>query len=326
MSLDDTGRPVREVLASDGSSVVLSSTSLVLHFDRYIDAGDAIRQAVCLRSSTDDVADPLSCQDGLFLRPSYDPVRRQLTFFQQDDQPRLKPDTLYQLTVFSPLSGSSFGVRAFDGAPLAQKSIVRFRTSPDTAVTEAEQLSLSSDYCNGNQCLAQCGQDASCAASCGIGIKNVLASCTLGGCHDASFDGQVPSMGLDLGSPEHIAATALARVAHQTQTGEDGDLAAVGSPRFGRAMPRIDPGNAGNSYLLYKILIHDELAAELPGLAPGETERLRSGFVVGLPMPALTHVEVDGTPNEATPIQPSDAVELSTWIAAGAQLNCSTDP
>lgn len=319
--LDDLGRPVRETLNPDGSSVLLSTTSLVLRFDRYIDARDAIRQSVCLRSSTDPVPDPLACEGSLFLRPSYDPVRRELTFFQQDGQPRLEPDTLYQLTIYSPVAEDSFGVRAFDGAPLAEGAVVRFRTSADTTVTEVEQLAPTSTYCaDDEECLATCAGDA--CANCLRSARGVLRACSPanGGCHEAQQGSEAP-MGLNLTAPEFIAATALGHVAHQTQTGGNADVPVQGSPRFGSSMPIIDPQNAGNSYLLYKVLADEKLAATLPDLLPGETERLRSGFVVGQPMPAPTHLGSAAV--DPIALTAAEASALSLWIAAGAPMDCA---
>jgi hypothetical protein len=90
-------------------------------------------------------------------------------------------------------------------------------------------------------------------------------------------------------------------------------------------MARVDPGNPGNSYLIYKLLINrenypgpgDPAAADdlwengLPALqAPSdaEIERLREQFVWLEPMPLGSSLRVD------------QMRALVTWIAAGAEL------
>jgi hypothetical protein len=76
-------------------------------------------------------------------------------------------------------------------------------------------------------------------------------------------------------------------------------------------MPQIDPGNAGNSYLLYKMLIGSIYAgsAAADKLAEGELDRLRASVVVGLPMP----------PYDLYAIPEAGVDALSTWISTGAQ-------
>lgn len=326
--LDEAGGPARVAIAADGSSAVRVTTSFVLTFDRYLDPRSAIRQSVCLRSSTVAPDDPLTCEGGIFLRPSYDPVLRELTFFQQDDQPRLAPETLYRLTIFSPLTAGAFGVQAFDGAPLSETTTLSFSTSAAGATGTVEQLRPPAGYCGASQCELFCLSVAhpdeleDCELSCTKGVRAIFRTCgpNNSGCHGDGIEGS--PLGLDLTAPEFLAATALGEVAHQKQTGENADEPAQGSARFGHAMPIIDPGNAGNSYLIYKLLADDTLAARLPGLLPGETERLRRSLVVGLPMPIPTHK--GDTAKEL--LRVDEAVVISKWIADGARMDCALPP
>src|SRR5262249_32065299 len=92
-------------------------------------------------------------------------------------------------------------------------------------------------------------------------------------------------------------------VAHQLQTGEAANEPDKSPLRFGHAMPVIEPGNPGNSYLLYKLLIspHAQTGSEV--------HPLREGLVVGMWMP----------PRTIAPTPPTDVENVSTWIAQGAK-------
>ena len=116
-------------------------------------------------------------------------------------------------------------------------------------------------------------------------------------------------MGLDLSGANRIGPI-IGRVANQTQTGGNADEPDTKPRRFGRAMPQIEAGNAGNSYLLYKMLISPIYARSeaAVGIAPGELDRLRASVVVGLPMP----------PYDLYAIPDASVDALSTWIATGA--------
>ena len=157
--------------------------------------------------------------------------------------------------------------------------------------------------------------------------------CTYGGCHGPSegsgTDGSTLAMGLDLSSLEGLRATALGVTAHQTQVGEDPELSEASPARFGRTMPLIDPGNPGNSYLVYKLLInplnHPRSDGALPGWLDDELGRLRNAFAIGLPMPAqsasspasgLASDDPDGV------LSHQHAEAIAAWIANGAVLSC----
>ena len=95
--------------------------------------------------------------------------------------------------------------------------------------------------------------------------------------------------------------------------------------RFGDDMPRVDPGNAGNSYLVYKLLVnarnHPESGEDegvpdpwLGGMSPAgppsldELSRLRSWFVRGDPMP------IDGR------LVPGEMRAIVRWVLQGAHM------
>jgi hypothetical protein len=158
-------------------------------------------------------------------------------------------------------------------------------------------------------------------------------SCAFGQCHGTSGGGEDIAMGLDLTNAATIEATALGKTAFQTQMGEDAVVGDQNPLRFGRAMPLIDPGNPGNSYLMYKVLANDltflltpdlEDAASLDPALLEEIDRLRASVVVGLPMPAQSAGGPPDGINFATPevSRFESARLLEQWIAGGAVTDC----
>jgi hypothetical protein len=99
-------------------------------------------------------------------------------------------------------------------------------------------------------------------------------------------------------------------------------------------MPIIDPGNPGNSYLLYKLAvgpnvlveIEDEQIVEVEGeevASPEEIHRLLASLVVGLPMPPYSGPDPES--NASFTIEGADT--LSAWIAQGAPTrDCNQPP
>lgn len=262
------------------------TTAFHLQVDRYLDPVTASRQAVCLQSATTEVRTIADCGAGLLLRPSYDPITRTVTYYQETSASRLAPDTFYRLTVVTPTEEVDFGLRAFDGAPLAGNYVYDFVTGPDDEATPTEGP-----------------PDGT--LDCDTLLRGPLSSCASGGCHGPG--GLPVAMGLDLATPAGIEGTARGHVAHQTQRGPQATTSDQSSLTFGRSMPIVAPGDPGRSYLLYKLLASSDFAADRT-LAPGETDRLRQGFVVGMAMP----------PDPFTVPPPDQLADLVRWIAGGA--------
>src|SRR6202011_4371622 len=62
--------------------------------------------------------------------------------------------------------------------------------------------------------------------------------------------------GLWLHPPPRFAVSAIDRIAHQTELGDQsGGIRAEKSPRFGVRMALVAPRNPGGSYLMYKLLL-----------------------------------------------------------------------
>lgn len=357
-----------------GVTGVLTTSSFVIRFNRFLLPGVAIRQSLCVRADLNEITSYAEC-GGLFLEPTYDPIRREITYRQSKSQARLLPGTKYKLTVLAPAADGLGGIMAFDGAPLSATRSFEFTTAamdPANAVLEA--LPTDDLFCKTKkQCLSECAastlsvsmcetagscqscstacncpasdplcsnscvkDDAACDAACKAcndcqtacrpvcvpkcsdSVQTALRTCAFGNCHHEQRDpsGAIltgAAMGLDLYGPDFIAATAINKVAHQTQQGEHADSPDKSPARFGRAMPIIDAatpgveGAPGNSYLLYKLAVGSSATGEA-AVDPAEIERLRASVVVGLAMP----------PQQGSPLQESDLRSIVTWIAQGA--------
>lgn len=311
--VDAEGTPEEPVVVtdSDGSAIV-ASTSLRVRFDRFLLPSSISRQAFCLRANTADVATFVDCQDGVFLQPTYDPVKREIVL-RQEPKARLADATVYKLTLLVPTTdgecsvdeATACGVRAFDRAPLDKPYTLSFRTADTTAANAVDETAPPAVFC---------GND---------GAAFVLAGCGYAGCHAPTPNGPGAASGLDFegifagGDTYPTASTAINRVAHQTQIGERADDIEETPARFGRAMPIIDAhdlgksGSPGNSYLMYKLLTGYSVGKLSSDLQPSAEEiaRLRASVVVGMPMPAA-----DSAVSEA------QLLTLSNWIAGGAPM------
>jgi hypothetical protein len=296
------------------TDLVQTTSSVRLRFDRFLLPEDAIRQSMCLQPSSDAVPTIQECTQGVFLDATYDPVRRTVTY-RLPAMAALVADTKYWLTILAPTDASPFGFRAFDGASLSSNIVLQFTTAKtnapggpvDPSLDDAAKRTVSEElFCTASACVASCGMDDVCKGRCAV-RKSLPSSC--GSCHGPIEIGG-SAMGLDLSGANRINAV-IGRVANQTQTGGNADEPDTKPRRFGRAMPQIEPGNAGNSYLLYKMLIGPiyERSSAAADIAPGELDRLRASVVVGLPMPPYDFFAIPETGVDA----------LSTWIATGAQ-------
>ncbi|MBW2529641.1 MAG: hypothetical protein JRI23_36025 [Deltaproteobacteria bacterium] len=352
----DEGAPIRTRLdESRRPSSVSRATTIVLRFDRFLHPASVLRQAICLRPSTEpvDTLDDCARPGQPFLQPRYLPAQRQVVY-QLPPGERLSPDTLYRLTLFPPTEDSDFGFRAFDGAPLRRHYRFDLVTASEDAAAIEEPQPTPSRYCDALRCAGQCRDDPSlrddpvaqrgciadrcdcldpdCTADGDLTdpSEGIFAtSCAFGGCHaggDAATG--IPwgtagaAMGLDLGAPDAIAATAIGKAAHQAQTGERAAVAEVNGVPFGRAMPIVAPSNPGNSYLLYKLIARRHNHGQQPdGPLDAELERLRASVVTGQPMPpddALLGSASDPDGRRAW----ERLLLFEAWIAHGAVTAC----
>lgn len=286
---------------------MVATTSFRLDFDRFLLPTTTFRQSICLQPVLGVVTAAKDCARGVLLEPAYDPVLRRVTYRQPATSAGLAPSTRYTISVFPPPDdGTAYGILAFDGAPLAAAVSLEFTTRSSEPGGVSVEPPPSVDFC---------------AA---LDQQVFKASCASGGCHTSGGPvdhgvGVGPAQGLDFSSNAALKATAVARVAHGTQTGEHAAQGEVASPRFGRAMPLIDPTRPGNSYLLYKLLAREDNGAPGSDAAAErarveEIARLRAAIVVGMPMPPP-----DGV---SAPLAPQQLEQISDWILTGAATAC----
>jgi hypothetical protein len=240
------------------------------------------------------------------LSPEYDVVERVVIYRLNQT---LEPGTLYTVELLTPNSESGFGFQAFDGAPLTERSAPLKFNFFTRRSTEASQ-SIALEEIPGCERILELFQQAGCAGA---------------SCHG----GESPNMGLRLDSAAAFAQTAIGRVAHQTELGPSTGVPLRNPERFGVQMPVVDPGQPGNSYLLYKLIRGEqshwqsredprlcesrypvELGATCLQPPVSELVRLREWFVRGDPMP----------PDGSTLLR-SQLREIQRFIAGGASCH-----
>ncbi len=307
---------------------VLSTTAFKFQFDRVLLPSSVFRQSVCAQPMAIDVVNATTCA-GITFRPSYDPVRREITY-RQDPGSALDPADYYELTLYSTtMATDPGGILSFDGVPLEVPARV-----PVTVAANPPGVKLPPDlppnddpYCK--------PPDPSCTGlDCARSVQDILSGCAYGGCHASSPADAGAALqaaeGLQLGSPDLLWATAINHIAHETQTGEDGfETTNTGEGlRFGRAMPILSydtstKGVPATSYLIYKLLVFPGLKLEVPFLAdptdktapPPEVVRLRNELVVGMPMP----------PMNAGPtifLREHELEWIGQWVTQGMPMSC----
>ena len=224
---------------------------------------------------------------------------------------RLTARALYQVEL--PGAGGTTGPRAFDGGAL-----------------EPGAIPLAFSFFTADSASSNLPADAP-APSCAEIVPVFERHCSSGCCHG----GDSPAMGLRLDSRDGLMATAIGRVAHQTETAGTVGLPHSHPERFGTAMPLIDPGSAATSYLVYKLLIApgefepcaDESCAPfttLPGAercAPwpeAERSRLRDWFVRGEAMPLAPWRAGCSEDEPSRPLDCASLHALVRFVDAGA--------
>lgn len=300
---------------------------LQFRFDRYLLPATTVRQAIRLFSGSEELS--------FFSQPEYDLVERVLVYRPLGPLP---PKLTITVELIIPEEQDSDGLRAFDGAPLAEGPVpLRF----DFHTNGLEPAPVAIPEEPAPSC-AQLIQDVfSSTGGCGSSSCHVrndtplpTSTCPPGyGADGANQCVPVPRMGLLLADAAGLRLTAINKVAHQTEVGSKGGTPLEDPVRLGVQMPIIDPSRPDNSYLMYKLLRrYDNFDGDdsvsgvngicetryqvgfLPGgpcLPPTEAEstRLREWFVRGEPMP----------PMEQNTVSRADLRDIQAWIRAGAQ-------
>jgi len=159
----------------------------------------------------------------------YDPIARTVTLFPPK-QPWLTEGQTYTLVLGIPEGDADQGgVRAIDRAVLFadQKREIAFLVGPKTGAPIEPTVSFCRDV-----------------------LPIFTAKCNTPTCHG---NGDVAAASLVLDTSAGVGATALNRIAQGSNTGPRSSNPPSGSRLFGVDMPIIDPGNPGNSWLMYKI-------------------------------------------------------------------------
>jgi hypothetical protein len=307
----DDGKPV--TISPGNGAKVASNSSFHLKFDRFLLPESAIRQAICVQPQ--EAMTPENCTTPVSFGVAYDPATREVIFRQTDSMPLL--GTHYVMTVFQPSATdpASLGFRAFDGAILHEQTTIEIEVSGNAAAPGFDDAPTSATWCEMDGAesvlLNNCG-----VSGCHIDTRDTQGN-LLGAPMDLQFSVYKPgALFLDPFIDEVIQRTAINHVAHETQIGEHAAHPQEAPDRFGRAMSIVDAKSAGNSYLLYKLLIGEDTSTHQPFIADdAERQRLRNAFVVANPMPL---------PNGATvpvPVQMNQGYinELSRWIQSGAE-------
>lgn len=278
---------------------VPTNVTLAFRFDRFLNPTTVNRQAIRLYTG-----DPKASPGPPPFEVTYDPIER-VVEYRMPPGYALAPTTLYRLELLVAAKPDDSGIRAFDGAPLAEAELplaVSFFTGDDAvdmpmpaAPSCAEILGTPTSLfntCTGSECHQQGG--------------NVVAGKAVAGAPH----------GLWLDDPRRFALSAVNRVARETETGDQsGGVTTERPARFGVHMALVDPRNPGGSYLMYKLLrnlgnyepcragssapfcsedgdpqvsAHANLPlGEGESITPSltELERLQEWFVRGAPMP-----------------------------------------
>ncbi len=207
-----------------------TNAAITLRFDRFLDPTTANRQALRVYSG-----DPAS-SGSIPLQVVYDPIER-VVQYQMPAGYSFEPNALYRLELLVPTGDDDGGLRAFDGAALAEGALP-LSISFFTGVGPVERPRVP-------------------APTCEEVVEQVLTAppgdCASANSHTGS-SAEAPH-GLLLDSRAAFRATAIERVARQTELGDrSGGVPLERPARFGVRMPLVWPGSPGNSYLLYKLL------------------------------------------------------------------------
>lgn len=218
-------------------------------FDRYLLPRSITRQAVTLLDGNDQVLPA-----GLAPKVTYDPIARTVTLSSPNPpgQPWLTEGQFYKVRVeIAAGEDDDRGLRAIDRAPVDpnQERVFGFLVGPRSGLPNAENGGEPTlDYCND--------------------VAPIFFNkCSGGNCHGASAGVPSARASLVLDRQEALRETAIGRLAHATsRTGST--LPSAPSRLFGVDMPLIDPGNPGNSFLLYKIELARPPGFDAGGMPP----------------------------------------------------------
>lgn len=216
-------------------------------FDRYLLPSTINRQSVTVVDAAGKALAP-----DLAPLVLYDPITRVVTL-AAPKRPWLTEGQPYKV-VFGIPDGDALigGFRSIDRAILARDQALEYAFT--VGIAARKPIEPTSLFC----------RDV---------LPIFAAKCNRPECHGS---GDSPAAGLILDTSAGVGATALNRIAQGSNTGGRSGLAPSPGKVFGVDMPIIDPGNPGNSWLMYKIDL-----ARLPAI-PGPSEKERFACTNGL--------------------------------------------
>ncbi len=249
-SKDDPQAPppfVHVIAANVGPTTTLPIDGAIqIAFDRYLNPSTVNRQGIGLRDTFGNAPDsPIV---------DYDPITRVITLLNPNpSQPWLTVGTPYE--VVFPLAtneAGSFGLRAIDGAtidPTTQP--IAFSASAATGTPFAPPHI---DFCSDVMPIFRA-----------VRKDGIEGACGSASCHGIPEGKLFSAQGLVLDTEEGIRHTAIGVQAEEATTaGTTTPLASQSV--FPVGMPIIDPGNPGDSFLIYKLLKDDYGVPDASGI------------------------------------------------------------
>lgn len=313
-----------------GPAQALPADGIVqIAFDRFLLPVTAVRQSFELLDVNGNALNPVV---------TYDPVRRIVSLSNPNGTGSwLTPGQAYRLILSLPKNATDdeSGLRAIDGATLdpSEAGEIGFQASAPIGASGVDsKMSFCADV-----------------------LPIFQARCSAGSCHGAPTsqppnerfpDGNTrPAAGLLLETSDGVRATAIGRVAQGSNTGATAGAGAAPGPKFGIDMPLVDPGDPGNSWMMYKLLLAPlptqdagvltstscSGAPVQPALVPpslvtfselSDDERARLGdLVLGNQMP---YPPQPGLDDRSQNLSSQELERVRAWIAQGAQVDdCS---
>jgi hypothetical protein len=315
--------PLLAYTASDGVTVVEGSIEIA--FDRFLNPATVNRQGVGLRDLFGNAPDSPIVQ--------YDPITRVAVLSNPNPgQTWLTVGQPYEIVFpVATTEAGSLGLLAIDGAsmdpvaPLAFASTQTLGFNVAAAPGSPPPLPPTIDFCSDVMPIFRAPTATLIEGACGTAS-----------CHGIPNNTLTTAQGLVLDTEDGIRHTAIGVLAEETAT------SALTSPlapqiAFPTGMPIIDPGNPGNSYLMYKLLKYDDGVPDASGatvvynacnLTTPPFDYGPSGFASTAEATRLSDL-IPGRrmPWGHTPLTIDEMERIRLWIAEGAEVDdCTTCP
>jgi len=344
------------------TQALVAGTPIELAFDRLLLPSSVTRQTFVVQDLLGNYLEPA---------PAYDPVSRIVRLCVV-----LAPDQTYRVGIVSPQNAQdTSGLRAIDGAELSADTVplIEFPVMAGPAYAGADscpQTSATPGPSTGDaatdapvEAATEAGPDAATDAGADATIVDAsvaaapppppvdfcsqilplfVGHCGGSSCHSTA----APAAGLRLTSSAGVEGTAIGRVAQGSNTGT---RAAATAPNaaglFGVDMAIIAPGDPGQSWLLYKLLMADPPTCSTTPNAPvcdasvptvqddlydlpwaplsdGERATL-SNLIPGreMPFPTDPNAPLAGA---SAPLTLDETDRMSLWILQGATVQTCT--